>query len=349
MPYTYGGSMLSITIRLLVFTAALSVASESLAITLSDAASMPIGSEVTIDEAVVINATRLSASGGVLIQVRDDTRAVTLYPPPSEFLTGLQNGDVISFSATTLEYMGLFELLPSAEPVTIVSSPTINTSVEPVPVTAQDFDDFSPTAEALESRYVAMQDIELFEGGPYSTFGLYPYPAEVSAAGQSFQQHTIYVAVDSEGNETIVWARSQESVDSLNAYFGTIPAGPFDLPGIFLHAFDGNDPPTGTAGVSYIMNPVIVGMPGDLNYDGFIGIEDLNLILANWNETRIAPASLPGDVTHDDFVGIEDLNMILSNWNTGTPPNEVVGVIPEPGTGLAGLVILLCSANRRRL
>jgi len=52
--------------------------------------------------------------------------------------------------------------------------------------------------------------------------------------------------------------------------------------------------------------------------------------------------ALLGDVNGDGFVGIDDLNLILGNWNAGTPPTTG-GAIPEPGTlallGLAGVAI----------
>lgn len=52
---------------------------------------------------------------------------------------------------------------------------------------------------------------------------------------------------------------------------------------------------------------------------------------------------LQGDVDGDGFVGIDDLNIILGNWNTGSPP-AASDVIPEPGTlallGLGGLAVL---------
>ena len=72
---------------------------------------------------------------------------------------------------------------------------------------------------------------------------------------------------------------------------------------------------------------------GDLNGDGFVGVEDINLVLGNWNQ-NVTPADLSnGDPTGDGFVGIEDLNMVLGNWNTGTPPPpEASANIPEPGT-----------------
>jgi hypothetical protein len=56
-----------------------------------------------------------------------------------------------------------------------------------------------------------------------------------------------------------------------------------------------------------------------------------------------------GDPSGDGFVGIEDLNTVLGNWNAGTPPGGTPGsAVPEPGTlilfALAGAGI----ASRRR-
>lgn len=89
------------------------------------------------------------------------------------------------------------------------------------------------------------------------------------------------------------------------------------------------------------------GLEGDLNEDGFVGIEDLNVILGNWNLNVTAGDKLSGDPTGDGFVGIEDLNVVLGNWNAGVPPS-IGSVVPEPATlalaGIVGLVYL----NRRR-
>ncbi len=70
---------------------------------------------------------------------------------------------------------------------------------------------------------------------------------------------------------------------------------------------------------------------GDLDGNGFIGIEDLNIVLANWNQT-VPPADTTADPSGDNFVGIEDLNVVLSNWNTGTPPGASAdhATVPEP-------------------
>jgi hypothetical protein len=84
-------------------------------------------------------------------------------------------------------------------------------------------------------------------------------------------------------------------------------------------------------------------LAGDRDLDGFVGIEDLNLILRDWNVT-VPPGSLP-DPSYDGFVGIDDLNIVLGNWNAGTPPPPgVQSKVPEPGSLVllaAGMGLLL--------
>ncbi len=78
---------------------------------------------------------------------------------------------------------------------------------------------------------------------------------------------------------------------------------------------------------------------GDIDGDGFVGITDLNVVLANWNQTT-PPGD--GDASGDGFVGIEDLNAVLAVWNVGSQPPPAV-VTPEPAAlmlmGLGGLAI----------
>ncbi len=73
----------------------------------------------------------------------------------------------------------------------------------------------------------------------------------------------------------------------------------------------------------------VLNLPGDLDNDGFVGINDLNLVLVNWN-LNAPPGDAAADPSGDEFVGIDDLNVVLGNWNTGTPPRAAA--IPEPGT-----------------
>lgn len=100
-------------------------------------------------------------------------------------------------------------------------------------------------------------------------------------------------------------------------------------------------------------------LDGDFNFDGFVGIADLNIALSNWNRTDAAPGdwgqgdsvgrtilvgSAAGASGGDGFVGIADLNSILGNWNSGVSPAPG-SVVPEPaslvllaaGTGAMGL------------
>ena len=76
----------------------------------------------------------------------------------------------------------------------------------------------------------------------------------------------------------------------------------------------------------------IGALPGDLNGDGFVGLDDLDIVLAAWNQS-VPPADSIADPSGDGFVGLDDLDIILNNWNNGTPP---VAVIPEP----AGIALL---------
>ena len=86
-------------------------------------------------------------------------------------------------------------------------------------------------------------------------------------------------------------------------------------------AGDGND-------IALFTRPTL---PGDIDADGFVGISDLNLVLANWNQ-NVPPADPLADPTGDGFIGIGDLNFVLANWNAGTPPTVVIPNIPEPAT-----------------
>jgi len=84
---------------------------------------------------------------------------------------------------------------------------------------------------------------------------------------------------------------------------------------------------------------------GDLDGDGFVGLDDLDLILNNWNQT-VPPGDPLADPTDDNYVGLEDLDVVLHNWNAGTPPGPGLN-IPEPATWSV-LVISFAVLNRRR-
>ena len=93
---------------------------------------------------------------------------------------------------------------------------------------------------------------------------------------------------------------------------------------------------------------LVTALTGDLDGDGFVGINDLNIVLANWNQ-NIPPGDPLADPSGDGFVGIDDLNEVLGNWNAGTPPSGA-NTIPEPGSvSLLALLLLGHFTCRKRI
>lgn len=87
--------------------------------------------------------------------------------------------------------------------------------------------------------------------------------------------------------------------------------------------------------------------PLDLDGDTFVGLNDLNVVLSNWNQFVSLGDYQSGDCSEDGFIGIEDLNYVLANWNAGTPPPPPVAV-PEPAAlAMLGGVCLLAMGRRR--
>ena len=123
-----------------------------------------------------------------------------------------------------------------------------------------------------------------------------------------------------------------------------------------VHSLLFNLDPFGTLGYGDIMASTTVESfltwinqtiyTGDLNGDGFVGVDDLNIVLTHWNQ-NVTPGDLSmGDITGEGFVGVDDLNTILVNWNIGTPPSlsQALAAVPEPGTigllvGLSGVML----------
>ncbi len=62
---------------------------------------------------------------------------------------------------------------------------------------------------------------------------------------------------------------------------------------------------------------------GDLDLDGFVGFNDLVIILDLFNQAVPVGVLLSGDPSFDGFVGIADLNIVLGNWNAGVQPPAV--------------------------
>lgn len=83
-----------------------------------------------------------------------------------------------------------------------------------------------------------------------------------------------------------------------------------------------------------------INVSGDLDGDGYVGITDLDLVLADWGNF-----SSPADADGDGTVGQADLDIVIANWASGTPP----AVIPEPGSLVYfGIVSVALIRHRRK-
>ena len=127
---------------------------------------------------------------------------------------------------------------------------------------------------------------------------------------------------------------------------------------VWLEWLDAPDTIASGTTLSLQVNVVATGDPdrpviiGDLNSDGFVGVDDLNLVLASWNQSVTHGQFTEGDPSGDGFVGVDDLNIVLANWNNGTPPSvQALANIPEPGSlllllGLSGLALVRGDARQ---
>ena len=60
-------------------------------------------------------------------------------------------------------------------------------------------------------------------------------------------------------------------------------------------------------------NPDTGVLAGDLDDDGFVGLNDLDIILNAWNQN--VPLVHEADENNDGYVGFDDLDTVLGNWN----------------------------------
>ena len=128
--------------------------------------------------------------------------------------------------------------------------------------------------------------------------------------------------VDESANDDYGDLRLQPDSPAVDA--GDVSALPVDS-----HDFDGDDDrtellPFDLAGNARIANAAVdigayeftptTALPGDLNSDGTVNSDDLNIIRAFWGQNVPAGSLLQGDPTGDGTVNSDDLDIVRANW-----------------------------------
>ena len=88
-------------------------------------------------------------------------------------------------------------------------------------------------------------------------------------------------------------------------------------------------------------------VPGDANGDGKVDVTDLNVVGLNW-QMAVDPGAANGDFDGSGFVDVGDLNILALNWQFGVGEAAINTVVPEPGSQMLLLILLLLGPWARR-
>ena len=97
---------------------------------------------------------------------------------------------------------------------------------------------------------------------------------------------------------------------------------------------------------AFLLKPL---MPGDANLDGKVDINDLTIVLTQYNATGMAWTQ--GDFNGDGTVDINDLTIVLAHYNQSLGTSLGINAVPEPSTLVligVGIVSLVAFTWRRR-
>ena len=84
---------------------------------------------------------------------------------------------------------------------------------------------------------------------------------------------------------------------------------------------------TSGAYVGYFLSPA---MPGDANLDQKVDINDLTIVLANYNQSGMTWSQ--GEFTGDGTVDINDLTIVLAHYNQSFGAKGGIAAVPEPAS-----------------
>jgi len=108
----------------------------------------------------------------------------------------------------------------------------------------------------------------------------------------------------------------------------------------WMEGADAQLPIDRATGQAVDISNLLLAHAGDNNFDGFVGAQDLDILLANWGSQVAAGDLHAGDWNEDGTIGVADLNLLLGNWSVGSIPEVNV---PEPTSalGFGGLMWML--------
>ena len=138
----------------------------------------------------------------------------------------------------------------------------------------------------------------------------------------SYDHAYIQVSADDGATWTQVWENTSEVVDSAWTPMSyDISPSPMDPMPCESGGSWGPATPRGSTrdGISMMSNsgessPASLS-PGDINGDGWVGVDDLLIVIAKWGQCN--PAECPADLNGDGWVGVDDLLIVIANWGPG--------------------------------
>ena len=226
--------MATAVVRLMFMLALAWTTSPAQAGTIADARLAGAGVEVTLDDVVISSTTDLIAGETVKnFHLQDATGGMCVFGPNAavdQLLALAGEGDLVTITATTASHQGLFELNLFDGPFSMVNNGYAGVP-SAMPITLVDLQDYSPTAEALESTLTTLAGVSFLD------------------AGGTFDGATDYMVTDGVHNGWIrVSTYEQDIVGTI------IPGGTVDITGLVSQWDDGNPPP-GQPGVGYCITP----------------------------------------------------------------------------------------------
>ncbi|MFN3167710.1 MAG: matrixin family metalloprotease [Phycisphaeraceae bacterium] len=116
-----------------------------------------------------------------------------------------------------------------------------------------------------------------------------------------------------------------------------------DQPGTYFVRVTGDDDAPQLYQLDLLVT-AITPIPGDLDNDQDVDPNDLFIVLDHFGDAATPGSLIVGDTTGDGAVGVDDLDLLLANW---TGPSHASSTVPEP-TGAAAAALGLIALRRRR-